>query len=112
LAECNDRIGRLAREATELLGRPVVISPDDIIVSDEFIGAGYGIPTPEGIEAIRLVARTEGLFFDPTYTGKAMAGLIGAIRSSRIRKDETVVFIHTGGEPSLFAHPEVAGSHV
>lgn len=112
LAECNERIGHLAREALELAGRPMAISPDEIKVSDEFIGTGYGIPTPEGIEAIRLVAGTEGLFLDPTYTGKAMAGLIDASRSGRIGKEETVVFIHTGGEPGLFAHPEVADSHI
>ena len=72
-----------------------------------FTGPGYGIPTPEGVEAIRLVARTEGVFLDPTYTGKAMAGLIAEIQSGRIRKDDTGVFLHTGGEPGLFAHPEI-----
>ncbi|MGQ0604301.1 MAG: pyridoxal-phosphate dependent enzyme [Anaerolineales bacterium] len=76
-----------------------------------FIGAGYGIPTSRSVEAIRLVARTEGVFLDPTYTGKAMAGLIAEIRAGRFRKDETVAFLHTGGEPGLFAHPEIAHTH-
>jgi 1-aminocyclopropane-1-carboxylate deaminase/D-cysteine desulfhydrase-like pyridoxal-dependent ACC family enzyme len=74
-----------------------------------FIGRGYGIPTAEGIDALRLVARTEGLFLDPTYTGKAMAGLIAEIRSGHITREETIVFLHTGGEPGLFAHPEILG---
>lgn len=112
MAECRERIDRFARQAIELAGYPerVELSPDDILVRDGFVGPGYGIPTSEGIEAIRLVARAEGLFFDPTYTGKAMAGLIAEIRSGRIGKDETVVFLHTGGEPGLFAHPEIGGS--
>ena len=109
--ECEERIAHLAREAAQLFrpqGEAIHITPDDISVRDGFIGDGYGIPSPEGIEAIRLLSRTEGLFLDPTYTGKAMAGLIGEIRSGRIRKGETVVFVHTGGEPALFAHPEIA----
>lgn len=109
LAECVERIDRLSRQAAELAGyrQPVVLSPEDIIVRDDFIGPGYGIPTPECISAIRLVAHVEGLFLDPTYTGKGMAGLIGEIRSGRIGKGETVIFLHTGGEPGLFAHPEI-----
>jgi D-cysteine desulfhydrase family pyridoxal phosphate-dependent enzyme len=110
VAECRERIDRIARQASELAGHPIELSPGDIVVRDEYIGPGYGIPTPECIEAIRLVARTEGLFLDPTYTGKGMAGLIGEIRSGRIGKDETVIFVHTGGEPGLFAHPEIGES--
>ena len=110
--ECRERIERIAGEAGELVGHRVEVSPDDIRVLGDFLGAGYGIPTPEGVEAIRLVARTEGLFFDPTYTGKGMAGLIGEIQSGRIGKDDTVVFLHTGGEPALFAHPEIIDSQV
>jgi D-cysteine desulfhydrase/L-cysteate sulfo-lyase len=77
-------------------------------VNDEYLGPGYGIPTPECVEAIRQMAHTEGLFLDPTYSGKGMAGLLGEIKSGQVGKDETVIFIHTGGEPGLFAHPEIA----
>jgi len=101
------RIRGFAEGAARLIGHPLTIAEEDVLVRDGFIGAGYGIPTPEGVEAIRLVARTEGIFLDPTYTAKAMAGLIGEIRAGRIRADETVVFLHTGGEPGLFAHPEI-----
>ena len=107
VAECVERIARLAVEAAQLAGYEIEVKPGEVTVWDGFMGPGYGIPTPEGVEAIRLVARTEGIFLDPTYTGKAMAGLIAEIRSGRIRKDETVVFLHTGGEPGLFAHPGV-----
>ncbi len=106
--ECRQRIAGFAREAARLAGHPLELGPEEIIVRDGFIGPGYGVPTPEGIEAIRLVARTEGLFLDPTYTAKAMAGLIDEIRSGRIKSEEVVVFLHTGGEPGLFAHPEIA----
>ena len=86
VVECRERIERIAGEAGKLAGHPFEVSPDDIRVLGDFIGAGYGIPTPECVKAIRLVARTEGLFFDPTYTGKGMAGLIGEIQSGAYRK--------------------------
>lgn len=104
VAECVKRVRQLAIEAARLVGHAITLEAEDVVIRDGFIGPGYGIPTPEGIEAIRLVARTEGVFLDPTYTGKGMAGLIAEIRSGQIGKDETVVFVHTGGEPALFAH--------
>jgi 1-aminocyclopropane-1-carboxylate deaminase/D-cysteine desulfhydrase-like pyridoxal-dependent ACC family enzyme len=105
--ECDERITRFAVETAQLAGHAIEIEPEDVVVQGGFIGPGYGVPTPEGVEAIRLVARTEGIFLDPTYTGKAMAGLIAEIRAGRILREETVVFLHTGGEPALFAHPEI-----
>ncbi len=107
VAECLERIARIAPAAARLAGCEIELFSDEVVVRDGFIGPGYGIPTPEALEAIRLVARTEGIFLDPTYTGKAMAGLIAEIRAGRISKGETVVFLHTGGEPGLFAHPEM-----
>ena len=74
-----------------------------IEVDDSFVGAGYGIPTKESTEAIELCARTEALFLDPTYTAKAMAGLIAYVRDRRFTRDQTVVFWHTGGQVGLFA---------
>ncbi|HXF81445.1 MAG TPA: D-cysteine desulfhydrase family protein [bacterium] len=85
----------------ELRWRP---HPDDIIVYDEFVGERYGVPTAECLEAIRLLARTEGVLLDPVYTGKAMAGLRGLIAAERFRSGQNVVFWHTGGQPALFAH--------
>ena len=76
----------------------------DINILTQYVGKGYGIPSPECIEAIKLVARTEAILFDPIYTGKAMAGLIDQIRKGKITKNETVVFLHTGGLPSLFMY--------
>lgn len=85
----------------ELRWRP---HPDDIIVHDEFVGERYGVATPACLEAIRLLARTEGILLDPVYTGKAMAGLRGLVAGERFRSDQNVVFWHTGGQPALFAH--------
>jgi D-cysteine desulfhydrase len=75
----------------------------DLAVDDRFVGAGYGVPTPASEEAIALLAREEGMFLDPTYTAKAMAGLIAYVREGRFREDQTVLFWHTGGLPGLFA---------
>ena len=80
------------------------ITADELEIPDNYVGDGYGLPTREGIDAIRLVAQTEGIFLDPVYTGKAMAGLIDLIRKGRFKPTETVVFIHTGGTPALFAY--------
>jgi L-cysteate sulfo-lyase len=72
-------------------------------VDDRFVGGGYGVPTTESTEAISLLARTEALFLDPTYTAKAMAGLIARVRTGEFREDQTVLFWHTGGQVGLFA---------
>ena len=74
-----------------------------IEVDDEFVGAGYGVPTDASREAIELAARTEAIFLDPTYTAKAMAGLIAYVRRQRFASTDTVLFWHTGGQVGLFA---------
>lgn len=102
--ECVERIQRLAQEAASLLELEVSLPSEGPTVRDGFMGPGYGVVTPEGVEAIRLLARTEGIFLDPVYTGKAMAGLIDLVQQGQIGRDETVVFLHTGGAPGLFAH--------
>jgi 1-aminocyclopropane-1-carboxylate deaminase/D-cysteine desulfhydrase-like pyridoxal-dependent ACC family enzyme len=74
-----------------------------VTVDDGYVGAGYGVATPESREAIELTARTEALFLDPTYTAKAMAGLIARIRRRDFDAQTTVLFWHTGGQVGLFA---------
>jgi D-cysteine desulfhydrase family pyridoxal phosphate-dependent enzyme len=100
--EVQTRVLTFAQAALSRLGLAQIIAPQDVIVHAGFIGPGYGVPTPEGTAAIRLAARCEGIFLDPTYTGKALAGLIAQSRAGRFRRDETVIFLHTGGEPALF----------
>src|SRR5258707_14053909 len=74
-----------------------------LTVDDRFIGDGYGIPSPEGTEAMRLLARTEGVVLDPTYTAKAMASLLAHIRAGEFSEKQSVLFIHTGGQLALFS---------
>jgi len=102
---------RAANEGARLLGLPLTLAEGDFVVHDEYVGPGYAIPTDASNEAIRLCAQTEGLIVDPVYTAKAVAGLIDHIRTGRIARDATVVFLHTGGQPALFAyHAELAGA--
>lgn len=71
------------------------------------VGAGYGTLAPGARDAMRLAARTEGLFLDPTYTARALAGLAACVAAGRIRREHRTVFLHTGGLPGLFAHPDL-----
>jgi len=98
------RAARIANEAAALLGADVAIQPGELSTDQGYIGDGYGIATPGGREAIRLLAEGDGVLLDPTYTAKAMAALIADIRAGSVAPDETVVFLHTGGAPALFAH--------
>jgi len=101
--EKRDHAVRVAREAAALLGVNADIDPEQLVTDQGYFGEGYAIPTAACIEAIRIVARSEGVLLDPVYTGKAMAGLIGHIRGGQIDPAETVVFLHTGGAPGFFA---------
>jgi 1-aminocyclopropane-1-carboxylate deaminase/D-cysteine desulfhydrase-like pyridoxal-dependent ACC family enzyme len=74
-----------------------------IEVDDRFVGGGYGVPTDESREAIEFAARTEAIFLDPTYTAKAMAGLIAYVRQQKFKENQTVLFWHTGGQVGLFS---------
>lgn len=93
-------------ETAKLLNLDKTITLDEITIYDDYIGQGYGIPTKECIEAIRLVAKAEAIFLDPVYTGKAMSGLIDLIKKGHFSKKDTVLFIHTGGVAADFAYSE------
>lgn len=97
-------IANIANGAAEMLGAEVRISPDEIENLDSYIGAGYAIPSREGLDAMRLAARTDALLLDPVYTGKAMAALIDHVKRGELTRDDTVVFLHTGGLPASFAY--------
>lgn len=89
---------------SDFLGTGVKMTAEEVELHDEYLGEAYGIPTSAGLDAIRKVAQTEALFLDPVYTAKGMAGLIDLVGKGRFSKDDTVVFIHTGGIPALFAY--------
>lgn len=98
------RVLRLARLVIEHLGVRVEAPEDRVVVVDDYVGGGYGVMGDPEREAIGLLARYEGVLLDPVYTGKAMAGLIAMIRAKTWRREEAVVFWHTGGAPALFAY--------
>jgi 1-aminocyclopropane-1-carboxylate deaminase/D-cysteine desulfhydrase-like pyridoxal-dependent ACC family enzyme len=103
-ADVAAKVARLSTDTAALLGADRTFTVDQIMVDDRYTGPAYGTLTPECTGAVRLVARTEGILLDPVYAGKAMAGLIDHIRRGEIGRDETVVFVHTGGSPALFAY--------
>ena len=94
----------LTNRTMQLLGSRVAIEGDDIDVSGACRGSGYGIPTEAMIEAVRLLARTEGLLLDPVYSGKAFAGLLGDLRAGAFASGGNVLFVMTGGVPGLYAY--------
>ncbi len=97
-------IRRLLGGVAELLGfAPQRFDSAMVTVDDGYVGGGYGVATPDSREAIELTARSEALFLDPTYTAKAMAGLIARIRRREFDAQTTVLFWHTGGQVGLFA---------
>lgn len=95
-------VANYGRGGAQLLGIDFDESSVEVVAG--YAGEGYGIPYPSAIDAIRLAARHEALLLDPVYSGKGMAGLVDLIKKGRWQVGEHVVFVHTGGEPALFAY--------
>jgi 1-aminocyclopropane-1-carboxylate deaminase/D-cysteine desulfhydrase-like pyridoxal-dependent ACC family enzyme len=102
--DTRQKMADVAGRTAALLGLPHRLSRDDVNLREDFIGPAYGAVTPGGWEALRLLATTEGILLDPVYTAKAMAGLIHDAHEGRLGRDDTVVFLHTGGLPAVFAY--------
>ena len=96
-------VSKIASDASEKLGQRIEFTPADVLANASYCGAGYGVLTDAEREAVNLFAKYEGLVLDPVYTGRAAAGMIDLIRQGFFKKDETVLFWHTGGQPALFA---------
>jgi D-cysteine desulfhydrase len=96
----------LVRRTAQHVGLNLEIPREAVTCFDEYVGPGYSLPTPGMAEAVRLVARTEGILLDPVYTGKTMAGLIDLVRKSFFNKDDAVLFLHTGGSPGLYVYQD------
>ncbi len=96
-------VSALASDASELLGERIEFTSEDVMATDAYCQAGYGVLTDAEREAVKLFAKYEGLLLDPVYTGRAAAGMIDLIRKGFFKKGETVLFWHTGGQPALFA---------
>ena len=103
----------IANQTAERVGFKAGVPREAVKVVDEYVGPGYSLPTDTMVEAIRLLARTEGILLDPVYTGKTMAGLIGLTRKGQFKKGENVLFVHTGGSPALYAYiPTILGKKI
>lgn len=97
-------IARLAEQICARLGEPHRFSPTEVpLIERTYVGSGYGVPSPQGNEALRRLARTEGILLDPIYTAKAFAGMLDRIEKGQMGEREPVIFLHTGGLPALFA---------
>ncbi|MBQ3321589.1 MAG: D-cysteine desulfhydrase family protein [Firmicutes bacterium] len=106
------RAGRMASEALGLLGVDESLSAEDFLIDQNHYGPGYECPSEEGSEAIRLLARREGILVDPVYSGKAFAGLLADVRSGAIPAGSNVLFLHTGGSTVFFAEKAIIGDLV
>jgi L-cysteate sulfo-lyase len=96
-------VSKLASATSAKIGERIEFTPGDVLVTADYCDAGYGVVTEREREAIRLFARYEGILLDPVYTGRAAAGMIDLIRKGFFNKDKAVLFLHTGGQPALFA---------
>ena len=105
-AQQQEKVYALACETAEYVGKPGCVAREDIIADCNYIGDGYGVATDAMNEAVLLLARSEGLLFDPVYSGKALAGMIDYVRSGRFDDAQRIVFLHTGGAAGLFAYAD------
>ena len=103
-ARQEDAVYALAQATADHLGVRGGIDRSRVVAYADYVGEGYGVPTPAMVEAVALTARCEGILLDPVYSGKGMAGLIDLVRKGFFRRDDNVVFLHTGGATALFAY--------
>ncbi|MGB0865557.1 MAG: D-cysteine desulfhydrase [Granulosicoccaceae bacterium] len=106
-----DAVYALTQKTVAKLGA-TEIARDKILVDDNYVGEGYGIPAPSTLEAIELSARQEGILLDPVYSAKGMAGMIGMVRQGFFRPTDKVLYLHTGGASALFAYQDQLLAHV
>lgn len=102
------KVAALVADVCRFIDRPDLAEVIDVNCDGAYVGPGYGAETPEMADAVRFLARSEGIFLDPVYTGKAMAGLIDHARTGKLASAGAVVFLHTGGTPALFVYPAIA----
>jgi D-cysteine desulfhydrase len=100
----NPLVYDLVQRTAERVGIREHIPIEAVVSFGEYWRPKYSVPNKKMVEAVNLVAKTEGILLDPVYTGKAMAGLIDLCRKGYFRKGENVLFVHTGGSPGLYAY--------
>lgn len=94
----------LANQTLELIGAGVSVPREKVVAYDDYVGPGYSLPTDAMVEAVKLLATTEGILLDPVYSGKAMSGLIDLVRKGHFKEGSNLLFLHTGGSPALYAY--------
>jgi L-cysteate sulfo-lyase len=108
-AKQEEMVHALAQRTTDYMGLGDIVKKEDVMANCDYVGDGYGIPSPGMVEAVRMVAELEGILLDPVYSGKGMAGLIDLIRRKHFKADSDLVFLHTGGSAGLFGYPDDFG---
>jgi L-cysteate sulfo-lyase len=103
-AQQEENVHRLAEAVAERIGAKGSVRRQRVVANCDYVGEGYGIPTPGMVDAVQLFARYEGILLDPVYSGKGAAGLIDLVRKDFFAKSDNVVFVHTGGSAGLFAY--------
>jgi len=104
--QAEENVARIIEESLKFLKLGIQITKDDLIIYDQYAGGGYGFMNEAKAEAIKILAETEGLFLDPVYTASAMACLLDLCRKGFFRKEDGVVFDHTGGTAALFPYKD------
>jgi len=107
-----EKVYKLAVETAEYVGATGVVAREDIVANCDYVGEGYGLPTEGMNEAVLLLARLEGLLFDPVYSGKGLAGMIDLIGKGFFADARTIVFVHTGGSAGLFGYSDILDTSV
>lgn len=97
-----EEVATIAQDTVQAMNLEISIEKEDMVVFDEYIGEGYGVMNKDVADALRLMSSQEGIFLDPVYTGKAMTALIDLIKKGFFKKEDSVIFLHTGGTPALF----------
>ena len=110
--DSQQELSATANRAAELAGLETRLTPDDILFFSGHLGPGYGQASEAGLEAMTLLARTEGILVEHVYTAKALAGLTDDIRAGQFHPDQDVVFIHTGGTPAIFAEADMLAARI
>jgi L-cysteate sulfo-lyase len=106
-AEQEEKVWKLAQQTAAYVGAPGCVEREDIVANCDYVGEGYGIPTREMNDAVLLLARLEGLLFDPVYSGKALAGMIDLVRKGGFGDAKNILFVHTGGVAGLFGYSAI-----
>lgn len=101
-----EKVWKLAQQTAEFVGAPGIVERADIVANCDYVGDGYGVPTKAMNDAVMLLARQEGILFDPVYSGKGLAGMIDLIDKGYFEQAKNIVFVHTGGSAGLFGYSD------